>query len=190
VGSGKARGEYKDDKRKSTGKAPLIGKKTNLMQKVSGMLAFQAPPKPEAPVEAAPAARGPVKTPEDKKNPKVSVTDKTKADPKSASFKQPGSKKGKNDAKDEDDSMEYLEPMFESNGIFYILGNRSLNSLNLCANGITDVGVKHLLDAINEQEQTAVEGADSKGAFRISLQVIILYNSSTTSRPTQLTSRN
>jgi hypothetical protein len=37
----------------------------------------------------------------------------------------------------------------------YVLGNRSLNSLNILQNGISDEGLKHLLDAVHEQDATA-----------------------------------
>ncbi|KAJ3293814.1 hypothetical protein HK104_004183 [Borealophlyctis nickersoniae] len=61
--------------------------------------------------------------------------------------------------------------MFEHNGQWFILGNRSLNSLNLFHNGIREEGLKALYDAVAEQEasnENAPEGG--VGIFRIVLQ--------------------
>jgi hypothetical protein len=64
--------------------------------------------------------------------------------------------------------------MFEHNGQWFVLGNRSLNSLNLRQNGITEDGIKALLDSVTGQE-TSVENAHEGmiGLFRLNLQVRI-----------------
>lgn len=62
--------------------------------------------------------------------------------------------------------------MFEYNYHWYILGNRTLNNLNVCHNRITDTGVKYIFDAIAEQEQTAENSPEgSLGLFRMNLMV-------------------
>ncbi|KAJ3054456.1 Leucine-rich repeat-containing protein 71 [Rhizophlyctis rosea] len=64
-----------------------------------------------------------------------------------------------------------IEPMFELNGVWYVLGNRTLNNLNLSRNGIREEGVKALLDAVLDQaaaDDNAGEGL--VGVFRITLQ--------------------
>ena len=67
-----------------------------------------------------------------------------------------------------------IEPMFELNGVWYVLGNRTLNNLNLSRNGIREEGVKALLDAVLDQaaaDDNAGEGL--VGVFRITVQVRI-----------------
>ncbi len=60
---------------------------------------------------------------------------------------------------------------FELNGQWYMLGNRTLLNLNLSRNGITDVGLKLLHDAIVEQEGTQEYSEGAPGLYRLSLQV-------------------
>jgi hypothetical protein len=140
-------------------KPPLPGKK--------GAPKVVAPPtliKPETSIVdiIVPATIRPSKTTDDEglkfKSKKVVGTDKIKHDSKSANKK-----------KNKDDELD-CEPMFESNGVYYILGNRTLNCLNLCSNKISDTGIKYLLDAATEQELTSTDGADLIGIFRIILQ--------------------
>ncbi|KAI9093064.1 hypothetical protein DFS34DRAFT_567948, partial [Phlyctochytrium arcticum] len=64
-----------------------------------------------------------------------------------------------------------VEPMFEHNGQWFILGNRTLSNLNLYRNNIHEEGLKALYDAVFEQEATmenAPEGVP--GVYRITLQ--------------------
>ncbi|KAJ3109721.1 Leucine-rich repeat-containing protein 71 [Phlyctochytrium bullatum] len=64
-----------------------------------------------------------------------------------------------------------VEPMFEHNGQWFVLGNRTLSCLNLSYASITEVGLRLLLDAILEQDVSAEfvpEGLS--GLFRLSLQ--------------------
>ncbi|KAJ3081034.1 hypothetical protein HK102_002623 [Quaeritorhiza haematococci] len=67
--------------------------------------------------------------------------------------------------------------MFEHNGQWYILGNRTLNNLNLTRNGITIDGVKALLDALNEQDTgvaavaASLAGGGSSGASVVGFPV-------------------
>ncbi|KAJ3140902.1 hypothetical protein HK100_008441 [Physocladia obscura] len=86
-------------------------------------------------------------------------------------------KKGKiEEAKEEvDDSNEISssnEPLFEHNGQYFLIGNRTLNNLNLRQNGITETGVRLLLDMISEQELSAENTPEGmSGIFRIALHV-------------------
>ena len=69
-----------------------------------------------------------------------------------------------------------MEPMFEINGQSYVLGNRALNSLNLSLNHITENGIKILLNAVLEQENTADQAPEGiLGIFRILLQVKLIH---------------
>lgn len=62
------------------------------------------------------------------------------------------------------DILANVEPMFEFAGQWYIIGNRTLNNLNLCGCGITEVGLRILLETIHDQElctenSTMLEGS-------------------------------
>jgi hypothetical protein len=84
--------------------------------------------------------------------------------------------------------------MYENNSIWYLLGNRTLNSLNLQGCNISEVGLKLILDMVTEQEVSVeqlclllgtpmyqnnplmnamAEGSGYLGIFRVSLLVII-----------------
>ncbi|KAI8902218.1 hypothetical protein BC833DRAFT_521338, partial [Globomyces pollinis-pini] len=144
-----------------------------------------APAVPAAPAATKKGAEPvPPKGPkaDDQKNNKKTVATPTPVQPpvddKSKNKKAapvPKSKKGKPEDMKEEleepiDSSNTIEPMFEVNGQWYILGNRTLNSLNLCANNITEVGLKYLLEVINEQEITSDQPMDGMlGVFRIVL---------------------
>ncbi|KAI8904368.1 hypothetical protein EDD86DRAFT_213233 [Gorgonomyces haynaldii] len=109
------------------------------------------------------------KTPDDQKNKK---DDKKPKDKKSVQNLK--GKKGKpEEVKDEQEEVDIVaaDPMFEVNGQSYVLGNRSLNSLNLSCNSITEQGVKALLEVVLEQEATADQLPEGLlGIFRIVLQ--------------------
>lgn len=67
-----------------------------------------------------------------------------------------------------------MEPMVEINGQWYIIGNRSLNSLNLSGCGISQVGLKAIADTVHDQDSCAENIAREDGMmglFRISLLV-------------------
>ncbi|KAJ3011961.1 Leucine-rich repeat-containing protein 71 [Thoreauomyces humboldtii] len=87
-----------------------------------------------------------------------------------------GGKKGKaEEAKEEVDEMPdptpASEPMFEHQGQWYVLGNRTLTSLNLYGNGIREDGMKNLWEALQEQEATADHAPEGCiGLFRLTLQ--------------------
>lgn len=62
--------------------------------------------------------------------------------------------------------------MFELNGQWFVLGNRTLNNLNLSRNGIHEEGLKALMDAVLEQEASIDNAPEGMiGIFRIALQV-------------------
>ena len=62
--------------------------------------------------------------------------------------------------------------MFEYNNQWFVLGNRTLNNLNLSLNGIGDDGVKYIFDAVAEQEHTAENAPEGLvGLFRLNLRV-------------------
>lgn len=71
-----------------------------------------------------------------------------------------------------------LEPMFENNGIWYTLGNRSLNNLNIAGCLLTEQSLKLLYDTVNEQELSAIDFVAPPdvviglGLFRISSKVV------------------
>jgi hypothetical protein len=72
------------------------------------------------------------------------------------------------------DAGPVLEAMFEVNGQWYILGNRSLCNLDLSSNDISEVGLKYLLEAVTIQESTVEHAQNSDvglGIYRISLHV-------------------
>jgi hypothetical protein len=63
-------------------------------------------------------------------------------------------------------------PIFEVNGQWYMVGNRTLNSLNVSSNGITDGGLKALIDVVMEQEAAADQAPEGLlGLFRVILHV-------------------
>ncbi|KAJ3275924.1 Leucine-rich repeat-containing protein 71 [Terramyces sp. JEL0728] len=131
-----------------------------------------------------PKAKKTVAPPEDKKAKKpVSVQKNKKGKPEDL----------KEEAEDTADVVNNAEPMFEVNNQWYILGNRILNSLNLCSNGITDHGLKILYDVVNEQEFTSDQALDGMlGLFRL----ILVHNNISHDNPlylqlnTLLNSRN
>ncbi|KAJ3072216.1 Leucine-rich repeat-containing protein 71, partial [Rhizoclosmatium hyalinum] len=138
------------------GKAPPPGGKDKKTPEV-------APPAP-AGKKGAPA---PAATP---------AADKGGKDKKGAAPAAPAKgKKGKvEEAKEEveenNDAAAITEPTFEHNGQQFLIGNRTLNNLNLRQNGITETGVKAFLDAVAEQElssESAPEGL--YGLFRVSI---------------------
>jgi hypothetical protein len=68
--------------------------------------------------------------------------------------------------------------MFEINNQWYEVGNRTLNNLNVCANNITDLGIKHVYDALIEQENTAEQAPEGLlGLFRVNLSVQTIISS-------------
>ncbi|KAL5040679.1 hypothetical protein RTP6_007665 [Batrachochytrium dendrobatidis] len=126
------------------------------------------------------ATQRPIKTPDDKNKKMVSngTDDRKGKDKKCALPTKVGKKVKLEDTKEDmDENMESassVEPMFEFNGQWYLLGNRTLNSLNLSHNGIGMLGLKALSDAIIEQETTNDQSPDGLlGVFRLNLQ----YNS-------------
>ena len=60
-----------------------------------------------------------------------------------------------------------MELTFEVNGISYIVGNGTLNILNLSSNQITENGLQALLEAV--QDQDLFEGSPHYGLFKINL---------------------
>ncbi len=65
--------------------------------------------------------------------------------------------------------------MFEINGQGYILGNRSLNLLNLSKNELTDKTLNCFYNSLMEQETTLMSIPDDlPGLIRLDLSVIIL----------------
>lgn len=67
--------------------------------------------------------------------------------------------------------------MFEINNQWFVLGNRTLNNLNVSHNGITEAGLKTLFDAVTEQELTAENANDGLlGLFRANLYVSLLID--------------
>ncbi|KAJ3109206.1 Leucine-rich repeat-containing protein 71 [Phlyctochytrium planicorne] len=64
-----------------------------------------------------------------------------------------------------------VEPMFEHNGQWFVLGNRTLSSLNLSHADIGESGLKSLVDAVIEQEMSADNTPEGlTGIFRITVQ--------------------
>lgn len=71
----------------------------------------------------------------------------------------------------------YSEPMYEINGQWNILGNRTIINLDFSSNEITEIGLNALSDAISIQEvtneiATATDGLT--GLYRLNLFVNIL----------------
>jgi hypothetical protein len=68
----------------------------------------------------------------------------------------------------------YPEPIYEINGQWYILGNRTVINLDFSSNEITQIGLNALLDAISIQEITneiATSSDGLNGLYRLSLHV-------------------
>ncbi|KAL7749643.1 hypothetical protein RI367_004869 [Sorochytrium milnesiophthora] len=138
AGDAKAKGDSK-----STGAGGNSGAGGNQQAKVKAS---------NGDLSVAPGATG-------KKSPAVDA--KTKSPTKPDKTKKPAGKKGeKEDAKEdgeEHDDANSPPPfdmtMFEIQGAFYNWGNRTLLSLNLSYNHITNVGVKHLLDTVLDQRR-------------------------------------
>ncbi|KAJ3044315.1 Leucine-rich repeat-containing protein 71 [Rhizophlyctis rosea] len=122
---------------------------------------------------AAPVAAAPV---DDKTAAGKGGKDKDKKGGAAAGAAGKGAKKGKVEETKEEmdealDTVGTVEPMFELNGQWYVLGNRTLNNLNLSRNGIREEGLKHLLDAVMEQEAAMDNAGEGMvGVFRIALQ--------------------
>ena len=65
--------------------------------------------------------------------------------------------------------------MFEINGQGYILGNRTLNLLNLSMNEITEKSLDYFYNSLMEQERTLMSIPDElPGLIRLDLSVIII----------------
>ncbi|TPX71415.1 hypothetical protein SpCBS45565_g01052 [Spizellomyces sp. 'palustris'] len=76
----------------------------------------------------------------------------------------------KEEVEEAPDSNPTVEPMFEHNGQWFVLGNRTLNNLNLFRNNIREEGLKALLDAVTDQEITTENTPDAPiGLFRLTL---------------------
>ena len=68
--------------------------------------------------------------------------------------------------------------MYEINGQWYILGNRSINSLDLSSNEITETGLNALFEAISIQEITNEVASSSDGLiglYKLSLYVNTVF---------------
>ncbi|KAI8846197.1 hypothetical protein BC829DRAFT_445476 [Chytridium lagenaria] len=64
-----------------------------------------------------------------------------------------------------------VEPMFEHNGQWFVLGNRTLTTLNLSHTDLTELGLKSLLEALQEQEVSSENTPEGLiGLFRLTLQ--------------------
>ncbi|KAJ3208640.1 Leucine-rich repeat-containing protein 71 [Entophlyctis luteolus] len=114
---------------------------------------------------AAPAAV-PEKGGKDKKGGAASVP----ANAKGGAGKKGKIEEVKDEAEDTGEMSSANEPVFEHNGQFFLVGNRTLNNLNLRQNGITEIGAKALIDILADQElsvEVTPEGA--LGLFRVSL---------------------
>jgi hypothetical protein len=138
-------------------------KKANSGLKVSGTK------KPEPP------SQRPTKSPEDPKIKKLVQNSDDKKGVKKPATATGKSKKAKENYKDDLEDLldvSQIEPMFEANSQWYILGNRSLNSVDVSWNGITEMGLKFLYDVVMEQDQTAEQSPDGMlGLFRVGLLV-------------------
>ncbi|ORX45393.1 RNI-like protein [Piromyces finnis] len=112
------------------------------------------------------------KTPEDKgginiKDKKASQDDKNKKGDtkKGAVNSKLSSKKGKSDdlkdsSEDGDSSVLNTEHMVEINGQGYILGNRTINILNLSKNELTEKSLNYFYNSLMEQETTLLSIPD------------------------------
>ncbi|KAJ3415969.1 hypothetical protein HDV05_003566 [Chytridiales sp. JEL 0842] len=153
-------------------------------KKGSAAPAGKSPKKGEAPAakktpEAAQTAASGKKGAGAQQTPTAQGDDKKGGKDKKGSAPTKGQvKKGKVDETREEqeenvDTNPSIEPMFEHNGQWFVLGNRSINSLNLRQNGITEDGIKAFLDAVTEQESSAENAAHegTVGLFRLNLQV-------------------
>ena len=82
-------------------------------------------------------------------------------------------KKTKEDLKEEVEVEEVaaIEPMFESNGQWFIIGNRSINNLNLSGCNLTENSLKIINELVMELESTTDATPDGcLGLIRVSLQ--------------------
>ncbi|KAJ3251971.1 Leucine-rich repeat-containing protein 71 [Chytriomyces hyalinus] len=62
------------------------------------------------------------------------------------------------------------EPVFENNGQWYVIGNRTLNNINMRQNGITETSLKLLIEVLAEQDlsdEATPEGM--LGLFRVAI---------------------
>ncbi|ORX83550.1 RNI-like protein [Anaeromyces robustus] len=112
------------------------------------------------------------KTPDDKansnvKDKKAGQDDKNKKgdNKKGGGNSKLSNKKGKSDdmkdsSEDGDSSSLNTDHMFEINGQGYILGNRTLNVLNLSTNELTDKSLNYFYNSLMEQEATLVNIPD------------------------------
>jgi len=111
------------------------------------------------------------KTPDDKgssnvKDKKAGQDDKSKkADGKKGDGKVKPTKKGKSDdlkdsSEDGDSSGLNMDHMFEINGQGYILGNRTLNILNLSKNELTEEVLTYFYNSLTEQDTTLINVPD------------------------------
>jgi hypothetical protein len=123
--------------------------------------------KKKAPIAAKKPDVAKAKAPEEPKN---KVDDKKLKDKKAPAAK---GKKGKaEEAKEEiEDSNDVPECMFEMNGQVYLFGNRSLNSLNVINNGISNLGAKTLLNAVLEQDNIPENASELLGLYRVAILV-------------------
>jgi len=65
--------------------------------------------------------------------------------------------------------------MFEINGQGYVLGNRTLNLLNLSKNELTEKTLNYFYNSLMEQETTLMSIPDDlPGLIRLDLSVIII----------------
>jgi hypothetical protein len=67
-----------------------------------------------------------------------------------------------------------IEPMVEYGGQWYIIGNRSLNNLNLSGCGLTIDGLKSIVDVVQDQDACSENISREEGMyglFRVSLSV-------------------
>ncbi|KAJ3171946.1 hypothetical protein HK101_011199 [Irineochytrium annulatum] len=151
----------------------------------------EAPPQKRTPEAAppAPAAATARKGAAAAANAAAAADDKkaAKGDKKGGSTAK-GSKKGKvEEAREEAEEQNtevtpVVEPMFERNGQWFVLGNRTLSSLNLAYNNIAEVGLKAFSDAVSEQEGSAENAPEGMiGLFRLVLQGNLFDKDSTVS---------
>ncbi|KAJ1553807.1 Leucine-rich repeat-containing protein 71 [Nowakowskiella sp. JEL0078] len=107
---------------------------------------------------------------------------KTNNNKKTTAVQQPkGMKKGKieetreeaeeSDSQQNTETISPVEPMYESNGQWFVLGNRTLNNLDISFNCVSEVGMKALSEAVLEQESSSEYTPENLlGILRISTQ--------------------
>ncbi|KAJ3328328.1 Leucine-rich repeat-containing protein 71 [Blyttiomyces sp. JEL0837] len=139
--------------------------------------AKKAPAKPPGKKEPPPSqkktpevANAPSTAPAGKKGPPATASSLAPPDDKKQGKDKKGAnavkgKKGKveetrEEVEESTDVTSNMEPMFEHNGQWFVLGNRTLNSINLSQNGISEDGLKSFLDAVTEQEKSAENVTD------------------------------